>query len=131
VPQLALMSKLAPNSGYWRQIIGRLRSQGLMVGTSLTPEGRAQAVQEPLSGAEDVQARALAVLPSETHRKVLRVLLDAYPNGYTQDRLSELSGLAVSSGYGRQIIGRLRSLGVASKGWPIAAAPFLFLEEAA
>lgn len=125
VPQLALTAGLSPTGGYWRQIIGRLRSAGFVEprGTSLTPAGRAQAVAEPLGGTEDVQARVRAVLPSSTHQAVYDLLLAAYPEGLSQDddRLPK-------GGYGRQIVGRLRSLGVARKGWPLTAAPFLFLE---
>ena len=128
VPQLALTAGLSPTGGYWRQIIGRLRSAGFVEprGTSLTPAGRAQAVGEALGGAEDVQARVRDVLPSSTHKAVYDALLAAYPEGLNQD-----ADVLPKGGYGRQIVGRLRSLGIAGKGWPLTAAPFLFLEDAA
>jgi hypothetical protein len=126
VPQLALTSGLSPTGGYWRTLVGRLRTLGLIDGTSLTKDGRNLAQSKPINGAQGVQDRVRRVLPSSTHQKVFDALIAAYPEGIGQD-----DEVVPRGGYGRTIIGRLRTLGVASKGWPLRAAPFLFLEEAA
>lgn len=127
VPQLALTAGLSPNGGYWRQLVGRLRSLGLMSGTSLTDAGRAIASHPKGAGtAEGVQAVVRGVLPSSTHQRVFDALIAAYPRG-----LDAGDPCLPQGGYGRQVVGRLRSLGIAGKGWPLTAAPFLFLEDAA
>jgi hypothetical protein len=120
-------------SGSWNNPRGKLNKLGYIRvsgGTiSLTDAGREQA-EFPATAltADEMHAKVLSILPGPETR-LLKVLLEAYPEEVTQETVAEKSGYAFGSGSFNNPRGRLRSLGLitSSKGF-LKAEPFLFLE---
>jgi hypothetical protein len=84
--------------------------------------------QVPLT-TEELHRRVLERLPGP-ERKILRVLLEAYPKAVNNEELAERAGYAVGGGAFANPRGRLRSLGLVEyqgKGM-VVARPLLFLE---
>jgi hypothetical protein len=130
VVQLGLFAGMSATGGYWRANIGRLRTLGLIEGTSLSDAGRAVAREAEIQTVEQLHEHVLTNLLTGPQRTILRVLIDAYPDGLEAADLGQRAGLEPAGGYWRANLGRLRSLGLVSKRAPIQALPVLFLEGA-
>jgi hypothetical protein len=131
VVQLALFAGMSATGGYWRANIGRLRTLGLIEVTSLTDAGRAVAREAEIQTVEQLHEHVLTNMLTGPQRTILRVLIDAYPNGLSPEELGKRASLEPVGGcYWRANLGRLRSLGLVSKRAPIQALPVLFLEGA-
>lgn len=113
---------------------GSLRTKGFVeyVGSGqikLTDEGRERASypDEALTK-DELQARVLERLPGP-EQKILRVLIDAYPESLDKEECAARAGYAMGGAFNNPC-GRLRSLGIAE--YPtrgqIKAAPVVFLE---
>jgi hypothetical protein len=95
---------------------GSLRTKGLVeyVGSSikLTDTGRevAQAPDEPLT-TNDLHTKVLSVLEAP-HQRILKPLLERYPEAVSGQELAELSGYTYGAGAFNNPKGRLRSLGL-------------------
>lgn len=126
--QLGLWAGIAANGGYWRAVIGWLRSRGYVEGTSLTDTGRAAAQPSAIQTVEDMHRYAIEDLAEGKQRDVLRALIEAYPKKLDLEEIRAKADVDPNGGYWRATIGRLRSLGLATRGTPIGAAPILFLE---
>ena len=96
---------------------------------ALTDAGRAVAQQPdaPLTQ-DELHQKVLARLPNP-EQKLLRPLLDAYPNDLSNEELAEISGYQVGSGGFNNPKGRLRTLGLAEYPAPgrVKAAALLFI----
>ena len=130
---VAFLAGYTVGGGAYNNPRGALRTKGLIDyrgdRLTLTDAGRqlAKAPERPL-GPEDLQARVLAQLPGP-EGKLLRVLLQAYPNALTNEELAERAGYAANGGAFNNPRGRLRSLGLIDyRGGRVAALPVLFLE---
>lgn len=134
--QVAAVAGYAVNGGGFRNPLGRLRSEGLVEyqngdGVVITEEGRALAREpdEPPT-VEEMHRRVLETLPGNTHRRIMRAVLDAYPSDIGADELAEKVGMEPSGGGFRNPLGRLRTLGLID--YPargqVVALPVLFLE---
>lgn len=79
---------------------------------ALTDTGReiAQAPETPLT-TEELHSKVLSILPAPEQR-LLRPLLEAYPNAMTNEELAEKAAYAFGSGGFNNPKGRLRSLGL-------------------
>jgi len=113
---------------------GTLRSAGLVdyVGSAqirLTDAGRqvANYPKVPLT-VDEMQRHVLSVLPGP-HQKILRVLLDKYPNAITKDECASLAGYATGGAFNNPL-GRLRSMGLVDYPQPgyVVAESLLFLK---
>jgi len=113
---------------------GALRTMGLVeyVGSErirLTEKGK-ELAQWPASTltTEDLQEKVLSILPGP-EQKILRVLIDAYPNAMTKAECAQASGYAQGGAFNNPL-GRLRSLGLIEYPQPgnVVALPVLFLE---
>lgn len=113
---------------------GTLRSNGLVdyVGSAqirLTDSGRqcANYPKVPLT-VDEMQRHVMGVLPGP-HQKILRVLLDQYPNAITKDECASLAGYATGGAFNNPL-GRLRSMGLVDYPQPgyVVAESLLFLE---
>lgn len=120
--------------GAWNNPRGKLHTKGLLVYRSgrigLTDAGRAIAVvpEAPLT-TEELHEKVMQRLGGP-ERKILRVLLDAYPAGISNDDLATRAGYEPKGGAFNNPRGRLRSLGLIEypeKGM-VAARAILFLE---
>ena len=96
----------------------------------MTPEGRAlaQSPDSPLDR-ETLQQLVMERLPGP-ERKILQVLIDAYPHPLAKEECASRSGYAVGGAFNNPC-GRLRSFGLVDYPVPgqIAALPLLFLEK--
>lgn len=130
---VAFLANYSYGGGAYNNPRGALRTAGLVeyVGDSirLTEEGRqvANFPDVPLT-AEELQRHVMSVLPNP-HQKILRVLLDRYPEAITKGECAALAGYA-SGGAFNNPLGRLRSMGLVSYTQPgyVVAESLLFLE---
>jgi hypothetical protein len=123
--------------GTFGNVLGQLRSMGLIDypspgSASLTDLGRAAARSPERSLTTDaLQAAILARLDGPEGR-VLRVLIDSYPDALSKAECGARAGYTVGDNVGGtfgNILGRLRSLGLADYPAPgrVVATPILFL----
>ncbi len=133
---VAFVAGYTVGGGAFNNPRGRLNSRGLIEYRGgdlvLTSCGRAIAnVPDVALDAGELQSRVLQRLPGP-EQKLLRVLLDAYPNSVENGDLARRAGYEPGGGAFNNPRGRLRSLGLVhypQKG-TVAAAPVLFLEGA-
>lgn len=118
--QLALLSHYSSKSSHFGNVLGALRSAGLVSrGEPIraTPEGLAA-----IAGAYEQLPTGDALVDHWMHelkaaeRKLLLCLLDAYPEPMTRDQLAEASGYSAGSSHFGNSLGRLRSLQLVSRG---------------
>lgn len=114
---VAAFSRYKPSSGGFRNLLGSLRSAGMINYPSpsmleLTDEGRsvaAEALQSPATE-EELQENWKSVM-SAAQRKVFEAALEAYPEAVEKQSLAESVGYMPSSGGYRNLLGSLRSMG--------------------
>lgn len=112
---------------------GALRTKGLVEyrgsNLALTDSGRAlaQIPNHPLTQ-DGLHEKVLSVLPGPEQR-LLRPLLECYPNAMSNEELAQLSGYQVGSGGFNNPKGRLRTLGLVEypQGGQVRARSILFL----
>lgn len=131
----AFLAGYTMGGGAWNNPRGRLHTRGLVEYRSggriaLTEAGRrlANAPDSPLT-TQELHARVLERLPGP-ERRILRVLLEAYPRPISNEDLAAKAGYAMGGGAFANPRGRLRSLGLVeypTKG-AVAARALLFLE---
>lgn len=130
---VAFLANYSYGGGAYNNPRGALRSAGLVeyVGDSirLTEEGRqvANFPDVPLT-AEELQRHVMSVLPNP-HQKILKVLLDRYPEAISKDACASLAGYAPGGAFNNPL-GRLRSMGLVDYPQPgyVVAESLLFLE---
>lgn len=136
-PELSAVAFLAGytvGGGAFNNPRGALRTKGLIEyrgnRLALTDAGRASATvpDAPLTS-DELQRRVMERLPGPEQR-ILKPLLDAYPNDISNEELAELAGYSDGGGAFNNPKGRLRSLGLID--YPdrgrVVALPLLFLE---
>lgn len=132
---VAFLAGYTADGGAYNNPRGSLRTKGLIEYTSggclmLTDAGRAKANAPgaPLTTAELHEA-VLRRLPGP-EQKLLRVLLEAYPNDLSNEELAEAAGYQAGGGAFNNPKGRLRTLGLAEYPAPqrVRARSILFLE---
>lgn len=128
VVQLALFAGQSATGGYWRANIGRCRSLGLIEGTALTELGRTRAQPSTITTVDELHAHIMQNLLQGPQRKILQVLVEAYPTALSPEEVGRRAELEPNGGYWRANVGRLRSLKLITKKGPMAALPVLFLE---
>jgi uncharacterized protein len=132
---VAFLANYTIGAGSFNNPRGSLRQKGLveylpMNRIRLTEEGAAlaNAPDGPLT-TEELHERVLARLPGPEQR-VLRPLLEAYPDAMTNEALAEAANYQVGAGSFNNPRGRLRSLGLVDYPSPgkVIAKSLLFLE---
>jgi uncharacterized protein len=132
-PQKAAVAFIAgyrPGGGAFNNPLGRLRSAGRVRDLSLTDEGR-QLARRP-EAAPSIEALHQMVIDrlDGPEQRILRPLLESYPEPLTKEDLAEASGYAQGGGAFNNPLGRLRTLGLIdypSRGL-VVAMPVLFPE---
>jgi hypothetical protein len=104
---------LHPNGGSYGTNLGYLRSQGYLEGCTLTDSGQAAA----RANETGIDA-ALAALPDEPKRNIIRVLLAA-SGPLSRDELAAALGLHPNGGSYGTNLGRLRTMGLITERGPI------------
>lgn len=133
--QAALFAESSAAGGYFENTLGKLRSSGY--------------VSYPTPGAVQITdaGRAVATIPERTptqaelhdllcqklgglRTRLLRALIDAYPDALTREELGERAGAAAKGGYFENQLGSMRTAGLVEYPVPgqVRAAPVLFLE---
>lgn len=128
--RLALMARFSPGTGHFNNLLGRLRSLGLMnrgTPADLTDEGRAAipANLPPLPTGQELIDYWVDFV-GESRSKLLQAAIDAHPNTFASPTdLAEASGFTAGTGHFNNLLGRLRSLGllVGKNRQPIGLAP--------
>lgn len=132
---VAFMARYSPGGGAYGNPKGRLRKRGLIEYKGnrivLTRAGRGVAAIPPQDVThEELQARVLEQLPGPEGR-LLRPLLEAWPNALTDEELAKAANYAPGGGAFGNPKGRLRSLGLVE--YPargtVRARDILFLQE--
>ncbi len=134
---VAFLAGYTVDGGAFNNPRGRLNQLGMVRYISggkieLTDLGEkyAEAPDTPLD-ANELQRMVLNRLPGP-EQKILKVLIDAYPDALDNDACAQKSGYAPDGGAYNNPRGRLRSLGLIDypeRGY-VVAKPLLFLEEA-
>jgi hypothetical protein len=134
-PQLAFLVGLRPTSGGFKNYLGSLRSSGLIDypadgSVALTDAGRAKASPPDAPPTTEELHRQVMGLLGGSQRRILQILIDAYPSAVDRETLAAGVGLSVTSGGFKNYLGQLRTLGMV--GYPsagcVVALPVLFLE---
>jgi hypothetical protein len=118
-PELTAIAFLAGytfGGGGFNNAKGSLRTKGLVEYRAdkivLTDGGRALAqMPEGALTTQDLHKKVLGILPGP-EQKLLKPLLEAYPNDLSNEELAEQSGYALGAGGFNNPKGRLRSLGL-------------------
>jgi hypothetical protein len=119
--QLGLLSGFTPSGGTFRTYLPRLRSRGLVVedhrGITLTGDGLEEVGDQIASAPrspEEVRAMWLASLDGGP-RKMLEVLIGAYPDAMDKNALGAMSGYAAAGGTFRTYLPKLKRLGLVTQ----------------
>lgn len=107
---------------------GFVEYRGTKIALSESGKSVARVPDTPLT-TEELQAKVFAVLPGP-EQKLLRVLIDVYPEDISKDELAERTGYSPGSGGFNNPCGRLRTLGLAEypSAGRVKAKSLLFLE---
>jgi hypothetical protein len=112
--QIGVRAGLSSRSGTFSTYISRARSAGWIDGTGtvrITDAGlEALGAYEPLPTGADLANHWLGELGSSGAARILRALIDAYPQSLTHDRVGELADISPRSGTYSTYVSRLRSL---------------------
>lgn len=112
--QVALIAGYSATSGGYANLLGKLSTAGHVTypspgAVTLTDSGRALATDPGLpSTNEGVQAEVLARLPAP-QAKLLRALLDCWPDSMSREELAMRTGYSPTSGGFANLLGRLRT----------------------
>ena len=114
---------------------GGLRTAGLIEypqpgRVRLTDDGRAVAEPQDVPQTPEEMHAVLFPKLAAAQRKLLRVLIDVYPESLAKVECSTRAGLSPDAGHTQNMYGGLRSLGVIDYPSPghVVAQPVLFLE---
>lgn len=133
--QLAAWSEYAPTGGGYGNILGKLRSAGLLEYRSagvvaITDAGRALATPEPVAlSNEEMLARALRVLGGK-EALIFEVIYRAWPQDISREEVAGQTGYAVEGGGFGNYLGHMRALGFVTypaKG-SVRCADWLFID---
>jgi hypothetical protein len=132
---VAFLARYKYGGGAFNNPKGRLRQMGhveYLAGNliRLTETGKSLArIPEAALTTQELHARVMARLKGPEQR-ILQPLLDAYPNGYTNEELSTLADYSDGGGAYNNPRGRLRSMGLIEyrAGGKVFARDILFLE---
>lgn len=124
--KLGLLTKKSPAGGYFKRVLGELRSAGLVERGQpirITAAGLAaiEGQWEPIPTGPEALAFWADDFFSGLGGKVLRLVADG--GTYDQEAAQEAVEADPSGGYFKRVLGQLRTAGLISKGWPLRATP--------
>jgi hypothetical protein len=132
--QLSVLSGYSIKSSGFQNSLSRLRSLGYAEGGAhdvrITGDGEREAEDQGLGRAPMPTGRALVEywvgsLP-RAEGVVLQAICDAHPRALDQDELSEATKYSRTSSGFQNAVSKLRSLKLATKGWPLRASAVFF-----
>lgn len=123
--QLAVLTGYSHTSSGFANALGRLRTLGYVNGMTITSAGHGALGEiEPLPVGRELASHWIGQLP-RAEAMMLQALL-AHPDGLDKDDLSRVTGYSATSSGFANAVGKLRTLELASKGWPVRASEELF-----
>lgn len=133
--QVAVLSGMTPNGGYYARIVGELKTAGLISYPSggalyLTIEGQAQADPgEAHQTNEAIQADVIRRL-GPSHQRILQELISIHPDSASREHVATTARMDASGGYFARIVGELKTMGVVTypAAGKLAAADILFVK---
>jgi len=132
--KVAFIAGYKPGSGGYNNLLGKLRSAGLIEyptagNVALTDAGRAAAdpINAPASQ-EELHARVMEKL-NGPQQKVLSWVISTYPESISKPQLADFAGYSAGSGGFNNIVGSLRTLSLIDYPSPgiVKAEDFLFI----
>ncbi len=134
--QIAVVAEYSPRGGAFLNPLGALRSDGLVTypapdRVSLTKSGQLIAKwPDSTPSTRELHGRIMAIL-DRPKRKILEVVLGAYPRSLSRKEVAERAGYAERGGAFMNPLGNLRSLGFVNyePAGHVAASPLLFIEQ--
>jgi hypothetical protein len=128
--QLGVRAGVSSRSGTFSTYLGRARSQGWVEGRGdlrITEAGiSALGSYEPLPEGADLAVYWLRELGNSGAARILRTLIDAYPNSLDATTVGERAEISPKSGTYSTYVGRLRSLELVSGRGELRASDELF-----
>ena len=129
--QLAAWTGYSAKGGNFNNILGALRSAGLITGSDpieLTEAGREHARPDPppISNQEVLERVSRNLNTSE--QKILAIIHNQYPAEIDKETLADLAGYAVSGGGFNNYLGHLRTLGLIEGKGAVKCSEYLFVE---
>jgi hypothetical protein len=113
--QIAAMAQVNAKGGHFGNVLSQLRTGGLIVGTGegpyqITREGidALGDAYEPLPTGDALLAWWMNQLGS-AHQKILRVLVDAYPQAVDRSALADAVGVDAAGGHYGNVLSQLRT----------------------
>jgi len=133
--QTALFAGLSPTAGHTGNMLGGLRTLGLIDypepgRVQLTDAGRAEASPQRAPQTPEEMHTLLFGKLAAAQRKILTVLIESYPEQMSKEECAVRAGLSPTAGHTGNMFGNLRTLGVIrypAQGY-VVAEPVLFLE---
>lgn len=115
--RVGFLSGYSPNSGNFNNLLGKLRTEGLIDYpspgyVSLTAAGRAYAAPPPEAPTTAALHEKVLAKLKGPQRRVLEALLSAHPGALDRESLGEQTGYSAHSGNFNNILGSMRSLGL-------------------
>lgn len=130
--QVALLAQYSGRSGGFSNTLGALRTAGYIIGSGdlkITDAGlEALGDYEPLPSGADLRTWWCnnTTMLGKAHRVILATLIDVYPDGLDRDKLGEVTGYSAASGGFSNALGKLRSLELITREYPVRASSDLF-----
>jgi protein-arginine kinase activator protein McsA len=114
--QVALHVEKSHTSGHYNNMLGKLRSRGYIAGMNshmtVTADGKAVAGNvDPLPTGEELLARWVGKL-DKLSGQILQFLAAQYPSTASKEAVAECLGYSASSGHFKNMLGKMRTLGV-------------------
>lgn len=127
--QVAFIAGYKPKSGTWNRYLSSLRSAGLIEPKGaliLTADGRSQASAPDQSPDAAVLRATVLDRIDGPLRKILSVLIEAYPDSLSHADCAAEAGYTPASGTWNRYLSGLRSLDMIEKKGPLKAQEWLF-----
>lgn len=129
--QLAAWTGYSASGGGFNNILGSLRTAGLITGSDpieLTAAGRAHAQPDPppISNQEVLERVSRNLTTAE--QKILAIIHQHYPAEIDKQRLADIAGYAADGGGFNNYLGHLRTLGLIEGKGAVKCCEYLFVE---
>lgn len=114
--QVAFVAGMSPTSGHFTNVLGAMRSAGLIDYPSsgcvkMSPDGSKHANDPGIAPSFDELCERVTTILETPHRRIFTVLVDSGEE-MPRDVLATKAGFSATSGHFTNVLGRLRTLGV-------------------
>jgi hypothetical protein len=129
--KLSILVDIAPKGGTWRTYMAEMRGKGWIDGGKdhmrITDAGlQALGDYEPLPTGDALVQYWRQRLGDSGKRAIFDAVVTVYPESIDQNRVSELTNIAIAGGTWRTYMAELRGLGIIEGGGELKASEDLF-----